>query len=135
MAKQRFRKTDKGSLSGNFIYGRVVPPDHFFRQLDQLIDWEGISRKLARYYRGEASHGAIPDEPAMLLKMLLVAYIYNLSEQQVEELADDSLVVKCFLGLAVDEKAWDYSTLTVFSESVPPYKKLDRGLIAIMEQP
>jgi IS5 family transposase len=135
MAKPRFRKTDKDSFFGNFIFDRVVPPDHFFRQLDRLIAWEEISRKLARYYQGEASYGAVPYEPAMLFKMLLVAYIYNFSERQVEELANDSLAVKCFLGLAVDEKAPDHSSLTVFRERLlrgggtGVYEELFQGIL------
>jgi len=135
VGKPRFRKTDKDSLFGNFIYERVVPPDHFFRRLGQLIDWEGISGRLTHYYRGEASYGAIPYEPAMLFKMLLVAYIYNLSERQVEELANDSLVVKCFLGLAVDERAPDHSSLAVFRERLlvgggtRVYEELFQGIL------
>ena len=140
MARPRFRKTDKDSLFGNFIYERVVPPEHFFRQLDRLLDWEGISWNLVRYYRGEASYGAIPYEPAMLFKMLLVAYLYNLSERQAEELANDSLVVKCFLGLAVDEKAPDHSTLTVFKGRLlegggtKAYEELFQGVVQLAKQ-
>jgi len=47
----------------------------------------------------------------------LVSYLYNLSEPQVEEVANDSLGVKYFLGLGVNEKAPGHSTLTVFNQS------------------
>jgi len=49
-----------------------------------------------------------------VLKMLLLSYLYNISERQVEVLANDSFSVACFLGLGADEQAPDHSTLTLF---------------------
>ncbi len=57
MPRQRFRETGIGSFWGDFVYDQVVPEDHFFRQLNQLVDWEELSSKLARYYKGGASYG------------------------------------------------------------------------------
>ena len=119
------------------MYDQVVPKDHFLRRLNQLVDWEELSRKLARYYRGGASYGASPYEPAILVKMLLVSYLYHLSERQVEDVANDTLSVKCFLGLAVDEKAPDHSTLTVFKQrplqggGVGVYEELFQGIVRL----
>jgi len=140
MAGERFRETGKDSFFGNFIYERVVPPDHFFRRLQGLLDWEGLSHSLTRYYKGQASYGPTPYEPALLLKMLLVSYLYNLSEREVEELANDSLAVKCFLGLAADERAPDHSTLTVFKERLlegggtKVYEELFQGIVRLARE-
>ena len=46
--------------------------------------------------------------------MLLLSYLYDVSERQVEILANDSLSIGFFLGLGADEKAPDHSTLTLF---------------------
>ena len=116
MARQRFRETRKGSFFGDFIYDQVVPKGHFLRRLNEVVAWEGLTQKLIRYYKGEGKYGPPPYEPSLLLKMLLVSYLYNLSERQTEEVCNDSLSVRCFLGLAVDEQAPDHSTLTVFKE-------------------
>jgi len=140
MPGERFRDTGKDPFFGHFVYDRVVPRDHFLRRLDELVDWEGISRKLARHYKGGASYGPAPYEPAMLLKMLLVSYLYHVSERQVEELANDALSVKCFLGLAVDEKAPDHSTLTVFKQrllqggGVGVYEELFQGIVGLAKE-
>lgn len=45
--------------------------------------------------------------------MLLLSYLYDVSERQVEILANDSLSIGFFLGLGADEKAPDHSTLTL----------------------
>jgi len=43
--------------------------------------------------------------------MLLITYLYNLSERQAEQVVNFQLPVKEFVGLAVDECAPDHSTL------------------------
>ena len=47
--------------------------------------------------------------------MLVIAYLYRFSERQVEEATNYNLVIKEFVGLAVDEPAPDHSTLGVFN--------------------
>lgn len=116
MGKKRFRPRGGGSFFGELIYQRAVSQDHFLRQLDEVVDWDGLMEKLVPYYKGGAQYGPPPYEPALLLKMLLLAYLYNLSERQVEELSNDSLSAKCFLGLSADERAPDHSTLSLFKE-------------------
>lgn len=48
--------------------------------------------------------------------MLLLSYLFNISERQTEELVNDSLSAKCFVGLAANKRAPDHSTLSVFKE-------------------
>ncbi len=49
--------------------------------------------------------------PAMLFKMLFLSYLYNLSDRDMEDLANLHILVKGFLGLAGDMLAPDHSTL------------------------
>ena len=111
---ERFRSTDIDGFYGDSVYDRVVPPDHFLRQLKGMVDWEAICQDFARFYKGGAEYGPAPIKPALLLRMLLLSYLYNLSERQTEELVNFNLAAKYFVGLAVDEAAPDHSSLTVF---------------------
>lgn len=112
----RCKDTTMDSFFGHFLYEQKVPKDHFLRKLDEVIDWSRFSRRLLKYYRGKAETGQAPYNPALMLKMLLLSYLYNISERQVEVLANDSFSVACFLGLGADEKAPDHSTLSLFKE-------------------
>jgi transposase len=112
MSSERFQTQDRGSFFGDMIYDRVVPANHFLRKLEELVPWDRFTRKLVKRYRGKARQGLPPYDPAVLLKMLLVAYLYNLSERQTEVVASDSLSIKWFLGLGADEAPPDHSTLT-----------------------
>jgi IS5 family transposase len=118
MAQKRYKEQGTGSFFGEYLYERTVPDGHFLRQLERLIDWEVFSEKLVRLYRGQAKVGRPPYNPSVILKMLLLAYLYDLSERRTEAFVNDSLSAKYFLGLAIDEPAPDHSTLTAFKRRI-----------------
>ena len=105
------------------------PADHFLRKLNQVIDWEGFTKKLIRLYKGEGVVGRPPFDPALVLKVELIAYLYNLSERQVEVYVNENLPAKFLVGLAVDQKSPDHSTLTVFRERL-----IQRGKLKVFEE-
>jgi IS5 family transposase len=129
MEKQRFVETGSSSFFGDYLYNQVIPQGHFLRQLNQVIPWERFTRKLIKLYKGEGVVGRPPFDPALILKVELVAYLYNLSERQVEMHINENLPAKYFVGLAVDQKAPDHSTLTVFRERL-----LKRGKLKVFEE-
>ena len=73
--------------------------------------------------------GRPPFEPALILKIELIAYLYKLTERQVEIYINENLPAKFFVGLAVDQKAPDHSTLTVFRERL-----IQRGKLKVFEE-
>ena len=114
MGQKRFKALGLGSFFGDLVYTRVVPRDHFLVRLNQLIDWEQFVPILLPAYEGLAEEGRPPYSPIVLLKMLLITYLYKLSERQTEEFVNFELAAKEFVGLAIDEPAPDHSTLSVF---------------------
>jgi len=129
MGQERFKRLGEDSFFGRMVYDRVIPRDHFLMRLNETIPWQRFTYRLVKYYRGGAKEGRPPYDPAVLLKMLLLAFLYNLSERQVEEVANFNLPVKCFLGLAVDELAPDHSTLTAFKGRI-----VENGKLAAYEE-
>ena len=129
MGKRRFKELGLGSFFGSFVYDQAVPETHFLRQLGAVVPWERFSEQLLGLYVGQAQRGRPPYDPVVLFKMLLLAYLYNLSERQTEVFANDSLSAKCFLGLAVDEAAPDHSTLTAFKRRI-----IEQGQIEQLEE-
>lgn len=104
-----------------------MPKDHFLVKLNELIPWQRFTDKLVKYYKGKAKEGRPPYDPALILKMLLVSYLYNISERQTEEVANLNLAVKYFLGLGVNEHPPDHTTLTAFSLQDPCGKEAHLG--------
>lgn len=114
MAKVRCKETGMDSFFGKFLYEQKVSPNHFLRKLDEVIDWDRFTAKLLSHYKGKGEVGQAPYNPITILKMLLLSYLWNISERMIEILANDSLSIGFFLGLGADEKAPDHSTLTLF---------------------
>jgi IS5 family transposase len=129
MSRERFKADTSNSFFGDFLYEQVIGDDHFLVQLKRLVPWERFTHKLVRYYRGRAKLGRPPYDPAMVLKMLLLAYLYNVSERQVEDFCNFYLPAKYFLGLGVDERSPDHSTLTAFKKRI-----LENGKLGAFEQ-
>lgn len=140
MAQPKCKETTLDSFYGNFLYEQKVSRDHFLRQLNQVIDWDRFTKRLLAYYKGRGERGQVPYNPALILKMLLLSYLYNISERQVEVLANDSLSVGYFLGLGADEQAPDHSTLTLFKNRLleqggkGSYEKLFNEIISIAQE-
>ncbi len=117
MAKgRRFQATGKGSFFGDYAYSSFLRrhPNHFLVALSKLFDWSAYSERLVELYRGKARVGRPPYDPVLIFKMLLISYLYNVSERDTEKLADENVPVKWFLGLAYDQQPPDHSTLTAF---------------------
>jgi len=114
MATRRFKEQGEDSWFGRPLYDRVISPQHFLRALLEIIPWERFTYKLLKLYKGKGREGRPPYEPSVILRMLLLSYLYNLSERQTEAMVNDSVSMKFFLGLAVDENGPDHSTLTAF---------------------
>ena len=114
MAKVRCKQTSVDSFFGNFLYDQKVSRNHFLRKLNELVDWDRFTRKLLGYYAGKGEIGQAPYNPTIILKMLLLSYLWNVSERMIEVVANDSLSIGLFLGLGANQKAPDHSTLTLF---------------------
>jgi len=129
MEQRRYVETGSDSFFGEYLYNQIVPQGHFLRKLKQIIDWKRFTRKLIKLYKGEGVVGRPPFDPAQVLRVELIAYLYELSERQVEVHINENLPAKFFVGLAVDQKAPDHSTLTVFRERL-----LQRGKLKVFEE-
>jgi IS5 family transposase len=114
MEQPRFKDLDRDSFFGDFLYLQIVPRDHFLVRLNQIIDWDDLGSLFLPAYQGLGQVGNIPYHPVVLFKMLLLAYLYKLSERQIEEFVNYCLPAKEFVGLAVNVAAPDHSTLSVF---------------------
>jgi IS5 family transposase len=114
----RFRPSGRNSYWGDGYLEMAVAPNHFLRRLRGLFDWEELTESLAECYKGGAEYGPTPYHPALLFKMLTLSFLYDLSERQTEEFANENMPARYFLGLAGNQSAPDHCTLTVFKQRI-----------------
>ena len=123
---ERFVPTSNYDFLGRFAHEGVVPADHFLVQVRDLIDWEGSTRRFVALYAGKAERGRPPYDPGLIVKCLLLAYMYNLSERSVEEFCRYNVLGRLFLDVSWNDPIPDHSTLSLFRsriEVAPDSKK------------
>jgi IS5 family transposase len=106
---------NQNSFFGNFLYNQIIPPDHFLKKLSKVVDFSFINELCSDLYHLEGP-GQKPYQPEFLFKILFLSFLYNISDREVEEQVNFNILFKWFCGLAINEKAPDYSTLSVFRE-------------------
>lgn len=140
MRGERFQSTGKTSFYGDYLYDRIIPQDHFLRKLRDVVPWQRFTYKLVKYYRGKAQVGRPPIDPSVVLRMLSLAYLYNVSECQAERFCRENLPAKHFLGLAINAPVPDHSTLIVFKNRIlengklRAYTKLFKDIISLARE-
>ncbi len=88
------------------IMEKMVSPEHVFRQLNQIIDFE----KLISPYRGLYSNeGAVGLDVIKGFKCLLVQFWEDYSDRQMEKLLEENVAVKWFCGFGLLEETPDHS--------------------------
>ena len=99
------------------VYKGFIDQDHFLVRLEDVFDWHELAAPLSDL--GENDHGGRPRHSSLLmLKILFISFLFNLSDRDTEFAATNNLLVKYFLGLPIDEKAPDHTSLCRFRETV-----------------
>lgn len=105
----------------------LVPQDHFLRKLDAALDLSFVYEETAHLY--SQRYGRPPIDPVILVKYLLVGYLYNIrSEREIEERINDSNSLRWYLGLDLERNAPDHSTISQLRRRKPSFRKVFRRL-------
>ena len=105
----------------------LVPQDHFLRKLEAALDLSFVYEETAGLY--SRKYGRPPIDPVMLVKYLLVGYLYNIqSERGIEERINDSNSLRWYLGLDLEQCAPDHSTISQLRRRKPSFRKVFRRL-------
>ena len=117
------------------------PAGHpFYKQLNQLLaeakfdQW--IEGRCQAYYSPEEKLGQPSIPPGVYFRMLLVGYFENLDSQRgIAWRCSDSLSLREFLGVGLEENTPDHSTLTNTRKRLPPevFEEVFQCVLAIAE--
>ena len=104
----------------------AASPGHpFYQKLNALLDGAGFDRwveaRCAQYYEQEEKRGQPSVPPGVYFRMLFVGYFENLDSQRgIAWRCADSLALRQFLGIPLDQGTPDHSTLTNTRKRLPP---------------
>lgn len=120
-------------LFGDFVYDRLIPKDHLLHRMSDLIDFSFIDRETREFYSDIGRPGW---SPVILFKCSLVAFLYDVSDRTLEEQINFNIVFKWFVGLDLDQKAPDHSTMTRFRDrlGVEGFTRIFNQIVEIARQ-
>jgi transposase len=113
----------------------------FYQRLNQLLaesqfdEW--VQRRCQPYYAQEEKRGQPSIPPGLYFRMLLVGYFENLDSQRgIAWRCADSLSLRDFLGVPLNETTPDHSTLTHTRKRLPPevFEEVFQFVLSIAEQ-
>ncbi len=102
----------KTFLDSDYYCEDLIPENSFFRRFRNLISPLITDEMFQDIYCG--SNGRPPISPSLLAKAMLLQYHMNLSDRELERACQFDLEVKFALGLRIDERAFDHSSLGDF---------------------
>jgi transposase len=89
---------------------QMIPASHLLRKINQIVDFSLIYEQAAGLY---AKNGRPSVDPVLLIKMLLVSYIYGIkSERRLEQEVQLNIAYRWFCGLQLTERVPDHSTFS-----------------------
>jgi len=105
----------------------LVPEEHFLRKLEATLDWSFIHEETAHLYNRRYGRPAI--DPVVLVKYLLVGYLYGIpSERQIEQRIQTDVALRWYLGLDLFDRVPDHSTISQLRRRKPSFRKVFRRL-------
>jgi len=94
------------------LYDKLIPKNHLFRQINELVDFTFITEELKSKYC--LNNGRIAEDPIRMFKYLLLKCLNPLSDVDLVERALYDLSYKYFLGINPEDTVIDSSSLSKF---------------------
>ena len=94
------------------LYDKLIPQDHLFRKINELIDFSFIREELKDKYCPD--NGRTAEDPEYLFKFLFLKCLHPMSDVDLVERALYDLSYKYFLGLNPEDEVINASTLSKF---------------------
>ena len=96
------------------IYDYSVPKDHFLRKLNSVIDWNQFDSYFAGLYPSTVGKPAY--NPLLKFKALVLQFLYDLSDRQLEEQLNDRISFRYFLGVDPTDPVPDHTVYCRFRD-------------------
>lgn len=111
------------------VYENAVPENHFLRRLDEIVGWERLEKRFRKHYK---KFGRDAHNPVMMFKLLILQFLYDLSDRQLEESARDRISFRWFCRIDPVGCPPDYSSFCRFRDRIGPetIKKLFEDIVA-----
>lgn len=112
------------------VYEKLVPEDHFFYKVNKLVNFSFVNDMCKGFYSKDMGRPAYP--PEQIFRGAIAQFYFDLSDRKVEQEITYNIVAKWFIGLEIDDKSFDHTTISKF-RSLLGRKMFDKIFYKILE--
>ena len=94
------------------VFEKLVPADHYLRQVKALVDFEFVRSEVADCY--SADMGRPAEDPVVMFKLVYLQMHYGLSDREVVKQSQVNVAYRYFLDLSLESQLPVYSLLSQF---------------------
>jgi IS5 family transposase len=125
-----YKSERSGDIFHEVVYETNIPKNHILRRMKEVINWGRFKRYMKKYYydRGRDAYN-----PLMMFKLLVLQFLYDLSDRQLEESARDRISFRWFVGLGPLDEPPDHTAYCRFRDRLGP-ETIKRLFDDIVEQ-
>ena len=105
----------------------LMPQENFLRTREAAMDLSFVYEETSPLY--SRKYGRPPIDPVVLVKYLLVGFLYGIpSERQIEQRVQTDVALRWYLGLDLFDRVPDHSTISQLRRRKPSFRKVFRRL-------
>ena len=105
------KNTEQIDIFSSEIYRNLIPKDHLLVKINDTADFSFVYDLLKDKY---SSFGRESKDPAMMVKILLLEYLYFLSDVEIAKRIQTDVAFRWFLGLSIYDPTPDDTTISHF---------------------
>lgn len=102
---------------GPEVYEKLIMKDHLLFQINEKVDFSFINKMCEDLYCSNKGR-PVTNTPEMMLRSAVVQYLYDYSDRQMEYESQVNIMVKWFIGLKLEDNAYDHSALGYFRDKL-----------------
>ena len=102
------KKLDSGDMFHVFNVDELIPPNHLLRRIDSVLDTSWVRKEVAECY---SDRGRPSWDPEVIIRMILLGYLYDLSEVRLVDELRMHMGYRWFCRLQPSDPVPDRTTL------------------------
>lgn len=127
-----YRKFEQVGFVDQLIGPGRSKSDRFFEAVNRAVDWRPIEAELEVIHSSPMGRPGLT--PLMMFKILLIERWYSLSDTDTEDALNDRKSFARFVGLPLDERAPDHSSISRFRSELIARDLMAPLLARLMDQ-
>jgi len=131
MLNRSITKKREFSEFSKLVYEKLVPEDHFFYKVNKLVDFSFVNDLCKDLYSKDMGRPAYP--PEQIFRGAITQFYFDLSDRKIEQEITYNIVAKWFIGLEVEDKSFDHTTISKFRTMLGK-KSFDKIFYKILDE-